>query len=178
MGWTVQGSIRGPQGAAGATGATGATGPKGDTGSTGAQGTTGATGLQGPKGDTGATGPAGTTTWAGINDKPAVIAAGADAAAARAAIGAGTSNLAIGTTSTTAAAGNDSRLSDTRAPTDGTVTNAKVAASAAIALSKLATGKALGSNNGSAADITVWIGTTAQYNAIATKDASTVYICT
>ena len=36
--------------------------------------------------------------------------------AARTALGAGTSNLAIGTTSTTAAAGNDSSLSDTRAP--------------------------------------------------------------
>lgn len=39
-----------------------------------------------------------------------------DAAAARTAIGAGTSSLAIGTTGTTAAAGNDSRLSDARAP--------------------------------------------------------------
>lgn len=45
-------------------------------------------------------------TWANISGKPAVIAAGADAAAARAAIGAGTSSLALGTTATTAAAGN------------------------------------------------------------------------
>lgn len=46
-------------------------------------------------------------TWANISGKPAVVAAGADAAAARAAIGAGTgngsSNLAIGTTAGTAA---------------------------------------------------------------------------
>lgn len=41
----------------------------------------------------------------------------ADAAAARTAIGAGTSNLAIGTTGSTAAAGNDARLSDARTPT-------------------------------------------------------------
>lgn len=46
------------------------------------------------------------TSWGDITGKPAVIAAGADAAAARTAIGAGTSNLAIGTTATTAKAGN------------------------------------------------------------------------
>lgn len=39
-----------------------------------------------------------------------------DAASARATLGAGTSSLALGTTSTTAAAGNDSRLSDARTP--------------------------------------------------------------
>lgn len=43
--------------------------------------------------------------WGDITSKPAVIAAGADAAAARAAIGAGTSSLTLGTTSTTAKAG-------------------------------------------------------------------------
>lgn len=45
-------------------------------------------------------------TWATISGKPAVIAAGADAAAARTAIGAGTSSLALGTTASTAKAGN------------------------------------------------------------------------
>ena len=44
--------------------------------------------------------------WVDLQGKPAVIAAGADAATARAAIGAGTSNLAIGTTAATAKAGN------------------------------------------------------------------------
>lgn len=49
-----------------------------------------------------------TATWANLSGKPAVIAAGADQAAARTAIGAGTGNsdLAIGTTATTAKAGN------------------------------------------------------------------------
>ena len=47
----------------------------------------------------------GTPAWADITNKPAVIGAGADQAAARAAIGAGTSNLALGTTSATAKAG-------------------------------------------------------------------------
>ncbi len=48
---------------------------------------------------------AGTPDWTTIVNKPAVIAAGADQAAARTAIGAGTSDLAIGVTSTTAKAG-------------------------------------------------------------------------
>ncbi|AXN53921.1 hypothetical protein SEA_RABINOVISH_100 [Mycobacterium phage Rabinovish] len=44
-------------------------------------------------------------TWDTLSGKPAVIAAGATQAAARSAIGAGTSSLALGTTSTTAKAG-------------------------------------------------------------------------
>lgn len=47
----------------------------------------------------------GSVAWTDITGKPAVIAAGADQAAARAAISAGTSNLALGATSTTALAG-------------------------------------------------------------------------
>ena len=45
-------------------------------------------------------------TWTTIAGKPAVVAEGATQADARTAIGAGTSSLAIGTTGTTAAAGN------------------------------------------------------------------------
>jgi hypothetical protein len=45
----------------------------------------------------------------------------------------------FGTAANTFCQGNDSRLSDTRTPTDGSVTNAKVAANAAIADTKLAT---------------------------------------
>ncbi len=45
-------------------------------------------------------------TWGNLPEKPAVVAAGADQAAARAAIGAGTSSLALGTSGTQAAAGN------------------------------------------------------------------------
>ena len=45
-------------------------------------------------------------TWDSITEKPAVIASGTTQAAARQSIGAGTSNLTIGTTSTTAKAGN------------------------------------------------------------------------
>lgn len=43
--------------------------------------------------------------WGDIEEKPAFIAAGADADEARSVIGAGTSNLALGNTSTTALAG-------------------------------------------------------------------------
>lgn len=50
-------------------------------------------------------GPPGTTSWNGLSDKPPVIAAGADAAEARAAID--------------AVAGDDPRLSDPRSPTGG-----------------------------------------------------------
>ncbi len=51
----------------------------------------------------------------------------------------GAAVLAVGSTAGTVAAGDDSRLTDSRAPTAGSVVNASVSASAAIALSKLAT---------------------------------------
>ncbi|RYF28733.1 MAG: hypothetical protein EOO17_04325 [Chloroflexi bacterium] len=65
--------------------------------------------------------------WTTLANKPAVIASGADQVAARSSIGAGTSNLALGTTATTAAAGNDVRLSDQRTPSDISVTTVKIA---------------------------------------------------
>lgn len=71
--------------------------------------------------------------WNDVTDKPAVIASGATQAAARTAIGAGTSDLEIGSTASTAMAGNA-----TPTPADNSVTNAKVATGANIALSKLA----------------------------------------
>lgn len=106
--------------------------------------------------------------------------------------------IPTGTTSSTVCIGNDSRLSDTRTPTDGTVTTAKIATgavtttqiadgtitdtdinnSAAIAMSKLGTGKVVGSNNGTATSLTVWVGTAAQYTAIGSKDANTLYFTT
>lgn len=57
-----------------------------------------------------------TVAWDDVTDKPAVIAAGATQAAARTAIGAGTSSLALGATATTAAAGNHNHPAS-----DGTV---------------------------------------------------------
>lgn len=106
----VQG-IQGVKGDTGTQGIQGIQGPKGDTGSKGDTGTAGTDGsdgapgvqgIQGVKGDTGAPGAdgaAGTTTWGGITDKPATFAP------------------AIGSTSTTAVAGNDARLTNSRTPT-------------------------------------------------------------
>lgn len=68
-------------------------------------------------------------TAANISDSTATgrsLITAVDAAAARTATGAGTSNLAIGTTGTTACAGNDSRLSDARTPTAHTHVSADV----------------------------------------------------
>lgn len=60
------------------------------------------------------------------------LALASDAAAGTA------SRRTLGTSATSAAAGNDPRLSDARTPTDGSVTDAKVSGTAAIAESKLA----------------------------------------
>lgn len=69
--------------------------------------------------------------WSSVTGKPAVIAAGADAAAARSAIGAGTSNLTLGTTAGTALAGNTTLLPE--APSDGKTYGRKNAAWAEVA---------------------------------------------
>ena len=77
----------------------------------------------------------GATTVDGLTDATTVgkaVVKATDAATARAAIGAGTSSLTLGSTASTAAAGNDARLSDTRTPTDGSVTTAKVADGAIV----------------------------------------------
>ncbi|WP_236738655.1 phage upper tail fiber protein [Mycobacteroides abscessus] len=61
---------------------------------------------------------------------------------------------------------------------DGTITDTDINNSAAIAMSKLGTGKVVGSNNGTATSLTVWVGTAAQYTAIGSKDANTLYFTT
>jgi hypothetical protein len=53
-----------------------------------------------------------------------------------------TSHVTKGTTSDTVCAGNDSRLSDSRTPTDGSVTAAKIASSAVTVAKLSATGTA------------------------------------
>ncbi|KZM72190.1 hypothetical protein AWN90_36550 [Nocardia terpenica] len=102
----------------------------------------------------------------------------ATAASARSTLGAGTSSLTLGTTSATAAAGDDPRLSDQRVPTDGSVTNAKIAPGAAIALSKLAPGYLSGQDAAGPRTLSLWVGTEAQFNAIPTKDTNTIYLRT
>jgi len=109
-----------------------------------------------------------------------------------------TLSVSYGTAAGTACQGNDSRLSDTRTPTDNTVSTAKlqdgavtsakiadgtivdadISTSAGIAVSKLGTGKVTGSVNGTATTLTLWTGTAAQYAAIGTKDSNTIYVVT
>jgi hypothetical protein len=96
-----------------------------------------------------------------------------------------------GTGASNYAAGNDTRLSDTRTPTDGSVTNAKVASGAAIAPSKLgtgtpATGRYLDGGSGAWTALPVGVTsptittivqiTQSAYTALATKDAGTLYV--
>ncbi|QGJ88784.1 minor tail protein [Mycobacterium phage Yecey3] len=96
--------------------------------------------------------------------------------------------VAYGTAAGTVAQGNDSRLSDQRTPLDNSVTSAKIVdgsivdadinASAGIAVSKLGTGRVVGSANGTSTSMTIWVGTEAQYVALATKDPNTLYFRT
>lgn len=85
----------------------------------------------------------GSVAWDNITGKPAVIAAGANAAAARTAIGAGTSSLVIGTTASTAMAGDKfaqgSAVSNVGSQTVSGEDAASVATSATTAVNVVAT---------------------------------------
>lgn len=84
----------------------------------------------------------GSVAWGDITGKPVVIAAGADAAEARTAIGAGTSSLVIGTTASTAMAGDKfaqgSAVSDVGSQTVSGEDAAAVATSATTAVNVVA----------------------------------------
>ena len=135
--WYSAGQIVGPSGPTGPTGATGAnstvTGPTGSTGPTGPTGATGAnstvTGPTGPSGVISVTGPitnSGTSTAANIGiDQTTLSIANTQVT------GLGTSSVknvpASGDASATEVVyGTDTRLTNTRTPTDGTVTTAKI----------------------------------------------------
>uniref|UniRef100_A0AB39AJ67 Virion structural protein n=1 Tax=Klebsiella phage KpTRp1 TaxID=3236632 RepID=A0AB39AJ67_9CAUD len=85
----------------------------------------------------------GSVAWDNITGKPTVIAAGADAAAARTAIGAGTSSLVIGTTASTAMAGDKftqgSAVPNVDSQTVSGLEAASVATSATTAVNVVAT---------------------------------------
>jgi len=122
-------TVTGPTGSAGAastvTGPTGNTGPQstvtGPTGNTGAQGSAGAAStVSGPPGSTGPTGSTGATPtslpYSSLTGTPTLgTASPLDVAASGNA------------SSTQVVKGNDTRLSDTRTPADGSVTDAKIA---------------------------------------------------
>jgi len=143
---------RGDTGAAGSAGAAGATGAAGaaatvsigtvTTGAAGSsasvtnvgtsaaavlniaipRGDTGAAGAQGPAGVAGATGATGSAGAAGSSGVISVTAPITNSGTSSAAV----LEITTGTSSVTVCVGNDSRLSDTRTPTDGTVTDSKI----------------------------------------------------
>lgn len=130
-------------------------------------------------------------SWADVTGKPAVIAAGADQAAARAAIGAGTSNLAIGTTASTAKAGNyqPKWAQVTSKPTTFAPSAHSHIISEVTGLQDALDGKASSAQGALAATAVqpatmqaytspVKIVTQAQYDALSPPDANTVYVVT
>lgn len=101
-------------------------------------------------------------TWDSLAGKPAVIAAGTSATAARDAIGAGTSSLQLGTGSTTAKRGD---WTPARADLDASTRDTLAKADAAVPATRKVAGKAL------SADVTIGA---ADLSATGTKDATTV----
>ena len=151
--WIDAGTFQGPQGPAGPTGPTGATGatgpqgPQGETGPTGPQGPMGATGPQGPQGiqgpqgpqgvqgdpgptgPTGATGATGATGPQGPQGDPTTVngKTGSSITLDYTDVGAApASGISPSAISGTAVIDSDPRLTNTRTPTDLSVTTAKI----------------------------------------------------
>lgn len=95
--------------------------------------------VKGSENGGGGEGSASVDTLEGATETGKALMKAASPAAVRTAIDAGTSNLEIGKTATTAMAGNTviPSIPTSLPPTDGSVTNLKVAADAAIELAKL-----------------------------------------
>jgi hypothetical protein len=126
--------IQGPAGVAGPQGAKGDQGEPGIQGPAGAAGATGATGPQGPQGDPGVVSATAPITY---SSQTVGISVGTGLATSGGAL-----VVSYGTTSGTACQGNDSRLSDQRVPTDGSVTTAKIA-DGAVTAAKIASNQAV-----------------------------------
>ena len=147
----------------GAKGDTGATGPKGATGATGPKGATGATG---PKGDTGAQGPAGVgiAQTLALSGTKLSISGGNSVLLGKGTVGLGSvQNYGIATKSH-AEAGTANLFYMTPLRTKEAIT----------AQTSHLLGKTINQRDGSM--LKTWIGTQAQYNAIVTKDANTIYM--
>ena len=150
-------ALKGPKGD------TGATGPKGATGATGPKGATGATG---PKGDTGAQGPAGVgiAQTLSIAGAKLSISSGNSVLLAKGTVGLGSvQNYGIATKAH-AEAGTLNMYYMTPLRTKEAITSQ----------TSHLLGKTTNQRDGST--VKTWIGTQAQYNAIVTKDANTIYM--
>src|SRR5699024_3216118 len=181
---------KGDTGATGPKGATGATGPKGATGATGPKGDQGIQGIQGPKGDTGATGPRGATGPKG--DTGATGPKGATGAQGPAGVGIAqtlsikSNKLSISGGNTVLLAKGDVGLGSVQNYGIATKAHAEAGTLNMYYMTPLRTkeaitaqtsnllGKTTNQRNGST--VKTWIGTQAQYNAIVTKDANTIYM--
>lgn len=128
-------SANGPKGDKGDTGPAGPIGPQGPAGLAGAKGDKGDSGAQGAAGAKGDPGSTGAQGLKGDKGDPGVVTA----AAPLAVDASGHLTLAFGSTSTTAARGDDPRLSDARDPRPGSASyiqaNAGTPQAASISLS-------------------------------------------
>ena len=169
----------GAPGPAGATGATGATGPAGPASTVpGPQGPAGSTGSQGPKGDTGSQGPQGipgkdatlpvasATVLGGVKQGSGVtIAADGTLTAAGAVSSVNTRTGAVVLTKTDVGLANVDHTSDAAKP---------ISTATQTALNNKVSGATASGPNA----LTLWAGTKAQYDAIASKSSTTVYVVT
>lgn len=111
------GGVTGPAGEAGVTGpASTVPGPTGAQGIPGEAGPAGSVGATGPQGEVGPTGPAGSNGV--ISVSAPLTNSGTPTSAVL--------GITVGTTASSVCAGNDSRLSDARTPTAGSVTDASI----------------------------------------------------
>lgn len=163
---------KGDTGEQGPQGETGAQGPKGDTGEKGEKGEKGDKGDTGPKGDTGEQGHKGDTGPQGPKGDTGEVdysrLSGYTTTAVTAELSAATSGIAVDLQILSAASQNFITSAQTKAQIEGYhyTTSAETATAIATATQNMVTSTYANK---------IWVGTTAQYNAISVKDPNTLY---
>ncbi len=157
------GELQGPQGIQGEQGIPGAVGPAGADGGAGATGPAGPAGPTGAKGDTGAAGPTGAT--GPVIPATATVLGGIK-------VGTGLAIDGTGVLSATGGGGGSYTLPPATTTVLGGV---KVGTGLTAAADGTLSASITNPVSGSAAGMVLWVGTQAQYDAIATKSATTVY---